>query len=54
MRVLVTGASGLVGRTLSAFLSTQGHEVVPLARGEGLDGAGTWGTLWFTPSPPTP
>jgi uncharacterized protein (TIGR01777 family) len=32
LRVLVTGASGLVGTALGAFLTTGGHEVVPLAR----------------------
>lgn len=33
MRVGVTGASGLVGRQLCAFLSTGGHEVVRFVRG---------------------
>jgi uncharacterized protein len=32
LRVLVSGAGGLVGRQLVAFLSTGGHEVVRLAR----------------------
>lgn len=32
LRVALTGASGLVGRTVSAFLTTAGHEVVPLVR----------------------
>jgi uncharacterized protein (TIGR01777 family) len=32
LRVGITGASGLVGRNLRAFLSTGGHSVVPLAR----------------------
>lgn len=32
LRVLVAGASGLVGRALCAFLSTGGHEVVRLVR----------------------
>ena len=31
-RVLVTGASGLIGKALSAFLSTAGHEVWDLVR----------------------
>jgi hypothetical protein len=35
MRVAMTGASGLVGRELTAFLQTGGHEVVPLVRGPG-------------------
>src|SRR5687767_7981770 len=30
MRVAVTGASGMIGRALSAFLTTGGHEVVPM------------------------
>jgi uncharacterized protein (TIGR01777 family) len=30
MKVAITGASGLVGRALSAFLSTGGHTVVPV------------------------
>ena len=34
MRVGVTGASGLVGRQLCAFLSTGGHEVVRFVRGK--------------------
>ena len=33
MRVLVSGASGLIGSALSAFLSTGGHTVVRLVRG---------------------
>ncbi|MSU73094.1 MAG: TIGR01777 family protein [Opitutus sp.] len=33
-RVLIAGASGLVGRTLVAFLQTQGHSVVRLVRRE--------------------
>jgi uncharacterized protein (TIGR01777 family) len=34
LRVLVTGASGLVGRALVPFLQTQGHTVVRLVRHE--------------------
>ena len=37
MRVLVTGASGLVGRALCETLTTAGHEVVTLGRGERSD-----------------
>jgi len=33
MRILVSGASGLIGRSLIPFLRTQGHEVVRLVRG---------------------
>lgn len=32
LRIAMTGASGLIGRELSAFLRTGGHEVVPLVR----------------------
>lgn len=32
MRILVAGGSGLVGRTLEAFLQTQGHTVIRLVR----------------------
>ena len=32
LRVLVSGASGLVGRALTPFLQTQGHEVIRLVR----------------------
>jgi len=39
LRFLISGASGLIGRTLTAYLQTQGHTVVRLvrrpARGEG-------------------
>ena len=40
LRVAITGASGLIGSALSAFLTTGGHEVVPVPRGstEGLEG----------------
>jgi len=33
MKVLITGATGLVGRHLAPFLTTQGHEVFRLVRG---------------------
>ncbi len=32
LRVLVSGASGLIGRALTPFLSTQGHDVLRLVR----------------------
>ena len=32
LRVLITGASGLIGGALTAFLQTGGHEVVRLVR----------------------
>jgi uncharacterized protein (TIGR01777 family) len=37
-QVLISGASGLVGSALSAFLSTGGHRPVALVRGENRDG----------------
>jgi nucleoside-diphosphate-sugar epimerase len=41
MRVLVTGASGFVGRATCAELLERGHEVVALTRREGSEPAGT-------------
>lgn len=35
LRILVTGASGFIGRHLVPFLAAGGHEAVPLARGCG-------------------
>lgn len=41
MNILVTGASGLIGRAASVALAAGGHRVIPLRRGAG--GAGpTW------------
>ncbi|MEM7625418.1 MAG: TIGR01777 family oxidoreductase [Planctomycetota bacterium] len=36
LTVALTGASGLIGRTFSAFLTTGGHAVRPVARRDGL------------------
>ena len=41
MNILVTGASGLIGRAASAALVTGGHRVIPLRRGAG-GGGPTW------------
>ena len=41
LRIAVTGATGFVGSSLSAFLTTGGHEVVPVGRR-----AGTAGVRW--------
>lgn len=38
LRVAVTGSTGLVGAALCAFLTTGGHEVVPLVRRDGVPG----------------
>ena len=37
-RIAITGSTGFVGSSLGAFLSTGGHEVVPLVRGAGRPG----------------
>jgi len=39
MRILISGASGLVGRHLSAAAQAQGHQVAALGRGDFLQGA---------------
>ena len=41
MRVLISGASGLIGSALSELLSERGHEAVALERGE-REGGRTW------------
>ncbi|MBX3024552.1 TIGR01777 family oxidoreductase [bacterium] len=42
MKILVTGASGLIGGTLAPFLTTGGHQVLRLTRGRPRPGAATW------------
>lgn len=42
LRIAMTGASGLVGTALAAFLTTGGHEVVRLVRGEPGPGERRW------------
>ena len=42
MRVVVSGASGLVGSTLCAMLTTGGHQVTRLVRRTPRDGEGQW------------
>lgn len=39
MRIVVTGASGLVGSALVPALEAEGHEVVRMVRGKPVDGA---------------
>ena len=41
MNILVTGASGLIGRAASSALAADGHRVTPLRRGAG-GGGPTW------------
>lgn len=40
LRVAITGASGLVGRSLTALLSAGGHRVLPMVRGRPDDALG--------------
>lgn len=48
MRILVTGASGFIGRHLSEALRHAGHQVVPVSRRDGIDLTGlTRPTLWL-------
>jgi uncharacterized protein (TIGR01777 family) len=42
MKVLVTGSHGLVGSQLISLLTSQGHQVVRLGRGEARDGQVFW------------
>jgi uncharacterized protein (TIGR01777 family) len=42
MKVAITGASGMIGSALSAFLTTGGHEVLPLVRREAGPGEIRW------------
>lgn len=42
MKILVTGANGLVGGSLVPFLTTGGHEVVRLGRGRKRAGSASW------------
>ena len=42
MRVLITGATGFIGTALTEELKRQGHEPIPLVRGEPRPGARTW------------
>lgn len=41
-RILISGASGLVGRALQAALRTQGDQVIVLQRGVPVAGVATW------------
>lgn len=42
LHVAVTGASGLLGSTLTPFLTTGGHRVTPVTRGRQRPGTITW------------
>lgn len=42
MKIAITGASGLIGSALSAFLTTGGHTVVPLVRRPAKEGEARW------------
>ena len=57
MRVLVTGATGLVGRALSDALAARGHAIVALSRHPGSAGAlppGTERIQWDALAAPAP
>lgn len=42
MKIAITGASGLIGTALSAFLTTGGHSVVPMVRREAKEDEARW------------
>ena len=42
MKVAITGASGMIGRALTAFLTTGGHEVIPMVRRPARGGEISW------------
>jgi uncharacterized protein (TIGR01777 family) len=42
MKILISGASGLVGTALSSALQGMGHDVIPLKRGEKKPGTAWW------------
>jgi uncharacterized protein (TIGR01777 family) len=42
MRILMTGATGLIGSSLTPFLTTGGHAVTGLRRGKGDSGSKSW------------
>lgn len=42
MTIAMTGSTGLIGRQLSAFLTTGGHKVIQLVRGEPAEGQVRW------------
>jgi uncharacterized protein len=50
MRIGITGASGLVGSQLSAYLSGTGHTVVPFVRRESRGGHENAGEIAWNPS----
>jgi len=37
MKILLTGASGFIGRNISVALTAAGHEILPLSRSHGVD-----------------
>src|SRR3954466_1720783 len=42
MKILISGASGLVGSDLTSFLTMGGHQVTALTRGKGKERAIYW------------
>ena len=51
MDILLTGSTGLIGRSLTAFLSTGGHRVSPLSRGSTEIPPGTDGVVHLAGEP---
>jgi uncharacterized protein (TIGR01777 family) len=42
VRIAITGSSGLIGTALRTRLATDGHEVVPIVRGDAAPGTISW------------
>ena len=51
MRVAITGSTGYLGSELSRILPTQGHEVIPVVRGDSQDSESIWNPQlgWIRP-----
>ncbi len=50
LKILISGATGLVGRHLKALLETQGHQVITLARGASAGAASADDAILWDPS----
>ncbi len=51
MRVAITGSTGYLGSELSQILPTQGHEVIPVVRGDSQNPESVWNPQlgWIRP-----
>jgi hypothetical protein len=51
MRVAITGSTGYLGSELGRILPTQGHEVIPVVRGDSQDPESIWNPQlgWMRP-----